>query len=120
MISPRIEILQCLMNVFEYFPFIKFIPNHITCFHNIENIIMQKKLKLTTLIQKLTQNSKNESFVMHHVAHISVNTPFYSTCIATTNLRTTSPFKISLHIQVFQLLQIQVLDPNIATINPIF
>ncbi len=101
MVSPRIEVLQCLMNVFEYFAFIKFIPNHITCFHIILKTLSYQKLRLTTLIQNLTQNIKIESFVMHNVDHISVNTPFYSTYIATTNPRTTSPFKISLHIQVF-------------------
>jgi hypothetical protein len=31
--------LQCLMNVFEYFILIRSIPNHITCFHNILEIL---------------------------------------------------------------------------------
>jgi hypothetical protein len=37
--------LQCLMNVFEYFIFIKIIPHHTTCFHYISKTLSCKQIK---------------------------------------------------------------------------
>ncbi len=34
------------MNVFEYFIFIEFIPNHTTCFHNILQTLSCKYIKI--------------------------------------------------------------------------
>ncbi len=39
------EYLQSLMNSFEYFVAIRFISNHITCFHNILKVLSSKQLR---------------------------------------------------------------------------
>jgi hypothetical protein len=50
------------MSVLKYSIFTKFIPNHITCLHNIPKTLLYKTnyVTLATLIQILTQKHEKE------------------------------------------------------------
>jgi hypothetical protein len=72
--SPKKKILYNITmfnDFFEYSIFIRFDPNHTTCFH-IRKIVVQKNKKIVTLYNFWHENLKNQSLITFVVIPINV------------------------------------------------